>query len=257
MNIHPTAIIASDAHLADGVEIGPYTIIGSDVKIGKNTVIGPHTVIDDFTHIGENCRIFQFCSIGAPPQDLKFGGEKTRVVIGNFNTIREFVTIHRSTLSDIGVTVMGDHNLIMAYCHVAHNCKLGDHVIMSNAATLAGHVHVEDFAIISGLTGVHQFCRVGTHSMIGGCSAAVKDIPPYTIAQGNHAKLFGLNLIGLKRRNFPENTIKAISDAYRIIFRSKMLLVDALKKAETDVEDVPEVRHFINFIRESERGVCR
>jgi UDP-N-acetylglucosamine acyltransferase len=128
---------------------------------------------------------------------------------------------------------------------------------MSNAATLAGHVHVEDFAIISGLTGVHQFCRVGTHSMIGGCSAAVKDIPPYTIAQGNHAKLFGLNLIGLKRRNFPENTIKAISDAYRIIFRSKMLLVDALKKAETDVEDVPEVRHFINFIRESERGVCR
>jgi UDP-N-acetylglucosamine acyltransferase len=257
MNIHPTAIIASDAHLADGVEIGPYTIIGSDVKIGKNTVIGPHTVIDDFTHIGENCRIFQFCSIGAPPQDLKFGGEKTRVVIGNFNTIREFVTIHRSTLSDIGVTVMGDHNLIMAYCHVAHNCKLGDHVIMSNAATLAGHVHVEDFSIISGLTGVHQFCRVGAHCMIGGCSAAVKDIPPYTIAQGNHAKLFGLNLVGLKRRNFPEKTIKAISDAYRIIFRSKMLLEDALKKAETDVEDVPEVRHFIKFIRESERGVCR
>jgi len=257
MKIHETAIIAPGAQLEEGVEIGPYSIIGADVRIGKNTVIGPHTVIDDYTQIGENCRIFQFCSIGAPPQDLKFSGEKTRVVIGNFNTIREFVTIHRSTTADIGVTIMGNHNLIMAYCHVAHNCKLGNHVIMSNAATLAGHVHVEDYAIISGLTGVHQFCRVGAHCMIGGCSAAVKDIPPYTIAQGNHAKLYGLNLIGLKRRNFPEKTIKAISDAYRIVFRSKLLLEDAIKKAESEVEDPPEVRHFIKFIKESERGICR
>lgn len=257
MKIHPTAIVSPDAKLAEEVEIGPYSIIGSDVSIGKNTVIGPHVVIDDYTHIGENCRIFQFCSIGAPPQDLKFGGEKTRVVIGNFNTIREFVTIHRSTLADIGVTMMGDHNLIMAYCHIAHNCKLENHVIMSNAATLAGHVHVEDYAIISGLTGVHQFCRVGAHCMIGGCSAAVKDVPPYTIAQGNHAKLYGLNLVGLKRRNFSEKTIKAISDAYRIIFRSKMLLGDAIKKAETEVEGLPEVQHFIKFIKDSERGICR
>jgi len=257
MKIHPTAIVASDAQLGDGVEIGPYTIIGSDVIIGNNTVIGSHVVIDHFTHIGEHCHIFQFSSIGAPPQDLKFGGEKTRVVIGNFNTIREFVTIHRSTTADIGVTMMGDHNLIMAYCHVAHNCKLGNHVIMSNAATLAGHVHVEDYAIISGLTGVHQFCRVGAHCMIGGCSAAVKDIPPYTIAQGNHAKLYGLNLIGLKRRNFSEKTIKAISEAYRIIFRSKLLLEDAIKKAEAEVEPLPEVKHFLKFIKESERGICR
>ncbi|NMC96330.1 MAG: acyl-ACP--UDP-N-acetylglucosamine O-acyltransferase [Deltaproteobacteria bacterium] len=257
MKIHETAIIAPGAQLEEGVEIGPYSIISADVRIGKNTVIGPHTVIDDYTQIGESCRIFQFCSIGAPPQDLKFSGEKTRVVIGNFNTIREFVTIHRSTTADIGVTIMGNHNLIMAYCHVAHNCKLGNHVIMSNAATLAGHVHVEDYAIISGLTGVHQFCRVGAHCMIGGCSAAVKDIPPYTIAQGNHAKLYGLNLIGLKRRNFPEKTIKAISDAYRIVFRSKLLLEDAIKKAESEVEDLPEVRHFTKFIKESERGICR
>lgn len=257
MKIHPTAIISPDAQLAEGVEVGPYTIIGSDVKIGKETVIGPHVVIDDYTHIGEGCRIFQFCSIGAVPQDLKFGGEKTRVIIGDFNTIREFVTIHRGTTHDIGATIIGNHNLLMAYTHVAHNCKLGDHVIMSNAATLAGHVHVEDYAIISGLTGVHQFCRVGEHCMIGGCSAAVKDIPPYTIAQGNHAKLFGLNLIGLKRRNFSEQTIKAISDAYRIIFRSKLLLEDALKKAEAEVEDLPEVRKFIKFIKDSERGVCR
>jgi UDP-N-acetylglucosamine acyltransferase len=257
MKIHPTAIISPDAHLEEGVEIGPYSIIGSDVKIGKNTLIGPHTVIDDYTHIGEGNHIFQFCSIGAPPQDLKFGGEKTRVIIGNFNTIREFVTIHRSTTADIGVTIIGDHNLLMAYTHVAHNCKLDNNIIMSNAATLAGHIHIEDYAIISGLTGIHQFCRIGEHCMIGGASAVVKDIPPYVIAQGNHAKLFGLNLIGLKRRNFSEKTIKAISEAYRIIFRSKLLLEDAIKKAEAEVENLPEVNHFIKFIKESERGVCR
>jgi UDP-N-acetylglucosamine acyltransferase len=257
MKIHPTAIISPDAQLEEGVEIGPYVVIGSDVKIGKNTIIGPHTVIDNFTHIGEGCHIFQFCSIGAPPQDLKFSGEKTRVVIGNFNTIREFVTIHRSTTADIGVTIIGDHNLIMTYVHIAHNCKLGNHIIMSNAATLAGHIHIEDYAIISGLTGIHQFCRLGAHCMIGGASAVVKDVPPYVIAQGNHAKLFGLNLIGLKRRNFPEKTINALKDAYRIIFRSDLLLEAALKKAKDEVEDIPEVNHFIKFIQESERGVCR
>jgi UDP-N-acetylglucosamine acyltransferase len=255
--IHPTAIVSPDAQLDEGVEIGPYAIIGAEVKIGKNTVIGPHTVIDDFTQIGEGCRIFQFCSIGAPPQDLKFGGEKTRVIIGNFNTIREFVTIHRATAADIGVTLLGDHNLIMAYCHVAHNCKLGNRIVMSNAAMLAGHVHIEDYAIISGLSGIHQFCRIGAHSMVGGASAVVKDVPPYTIAQGNHAKLFGLNLIGLKRRGFPEQTIRAIKDAYKIVFRSQLLLEDALKKVQEDVDKIPEVDHFVQFIKESERGVCR
>ena len=257
MNIHPTAIISPDAQLEEGVEIGPYVVIGSDVKIGKNTVIGPHAVIDDYVQIGEGNRIFQFCSIGAPPQDLKFDGEKTRVIIGNFNTIREFVTIHRATTADIGVTIIGDHNLLMAYCHVAHNCKLGDRIIMSNAATLAGHIHIEDYAIISGLSGVHQFCRLGAHCMIGGASAVVKDVPPYCIAQGNHAKLFGLNLIGLKRRNFSEKTINAIKDAYRIIFRSDLLLEAAIKRAQDEVEDIPEVNHFIKFIKESTRGVCR
>lgn len=255
--IHPTAIISPDAQLGEGVEIGPYVVIGSDVKIGKNTVIGPHSVIEDFTHIGESCHIFQFCSIGALPQDLKFSGEKTRVVIGNFNTIREFVTIHRSTTADIGVTIIGNHNLLMAYCHVAHNCKLGDRIVMANAATLAGHVHVEDNAIIGGLTGIHQFSSIGAHCIIGGASAVVKDVPPYTMASGNHAKLFGLNLVGLKRRNFSEKTIKAIKDAYRIIFRSDLLLEAALKKAQDEVEDCPEVRHFIKFIQESKRGVCR
>ena len=257
MKIHPTAIIASDAQLAEGVEVGPYSIIGADVKIGKNTIIGPHTVIDNYTHIGEGCNIFQFCSIGAPPQDLKFGGEKTRVIIGNFNTIREFVTIHRATSADIGVTIIGDHNLIMAYVHVAHNCKLGNNIVMVNAAALAGHIHIEDHAIIGGLTGIHQFCRIGAHCIIGGASAVSKDVPPYTVAQGNHAKLFGLNLIGLKRRDFSEQTIKALKDAYRIIFRSDLLLEAALKKAQDEVEDIPEVNHLIKFIKESTRGVCR
>ena len=257
MNIHSTAIISPDAQLEEGVEIGPYVVIGSDVKIGKNTIIGPHAVIEDFTHIGEGCHIHQFCSIGAPPQDLKFGGEKTRVVIGNFNTIREFVTINRSTKADIGVTIIGDHNLLMAYCHVAHNCKLGDRIVMANAATLAGHVLVEDYAIIGGLTGIHQFSYIGAHCIIGGVSAVAKDVPPYTMASGNHAKLFGLNLVGLKRRNFSEKTIKALKDAYRIIFRSHLLLEAALKKAQDEVENYPEVLHFIQFIKESKRGVCR
>jgi UDP-N-acetylglucosamine acyltransferase len=257
MNIHSTAIISPDAQLEEGVEIGPYVVIGSDVKIGKNTIIGPHAVIEDFTHIGEGCHIHQFCSIGAPPQDLKFGGEKSRVVIGNFNTIREFVTINRATIADIGVTIIGDHNLLMAYCHVAHNCKLGDRIVMANAATLAGHVLIEDFAIIGGLTGIHQFSSIGAHCIIGGASAVARDVPPYTMASGNHAKLFGLNLIGLKRRNFSEKTIKALKDAYRIIFRSHLLLKEALKRAQDEVENCPEVLHFIQFIKESKRGVCR
>jgi UDP-N-acetylglucosamine acyltransferase len=257
MKIHPTAIIAPDAVLAEGVEIGAYSIIGADVKIGKNTIIAPHVVIDKYTQIGEGCHIFQFASIGADPQDLKFGGEKTRVVIGNFNTIREFATIHRSTTHDIGMTIIGDHNLIMAYAHVAHNCKLGNNIVMSNSAMLAGHVHVEDFAIISGMTGILQFSRIGAHSMVCGASGVVKDVPPYTLVSGNHAKLFGLNIIGLKRRNFSAETIKALEKAYHIVFRSQLLLKDALKKVEDEIEPFPEVRHFVQFIKESERGVCR
>jgi UDP-N-acetylglucosamine acyltransferase len=257
MKIHPTAIIAPDAQLEEGVEVGPYSIIRADVKIGKNTIIGPHTVIDNYTHIGEGCNIFHFCSIGAPPQDLKFGGEKTRVVIGNFNTIREYVSIHRGTSAGSGMTIVGDNNLLMAYVHIAHDCKLDNNIIISNSTGLAGHVHIEDNAIISPLCGVHQFCRIGAHCMVGGASAVSKDVPPYTLAQGNHAKLFGLNIIGLKRRNFSEKSIKAITEAYRIVFRSSLLLDAAIKKVEAEVEDLPEVRNFIKFIKESERGICR
>ncbi len=257
MSIHPTAIISPDAEIAAGVEVGPYSIIGPSVTIGKGTRIGPHVVIESHTDIGEDCNILQFASIGAPPQDLKYQGEETRVVIGNANTIREFATIHRATSADIGVTMMGDHNLIMAYCHIAHNCKLGNHVIMSNAANLAGHIHVEDYAIISGLSGIHQFTRIGAHSIVGGCSAVTKDVPPYVMAAGNMAKLYGLNLIGLKRRGFPEETIGALKDAYRIVFRSGLLLATAVDRVKKEVPDLPEIRHFITFIEASERGILR
>ncbi|OPY09618.1 MAG: Acyl-(acyl-carrier-protein)--UDP-N-acetylglucosamine O-acyltransferase [Syntrophaceae bacterium PtaB.Bin095] len=257
MKIHPTAVVAPDVELAEGVEIGPYAVVGPDVHIGENTVIGSHVVIEGHTDIGARCRIFQFASIGVQPQDLKFRGEPTRVVIGNDNTIREFVTIHRATVSDIGVTIMGDHNLIMAYSHIAHNCKLGNHVIMVNAANLAGHIHVEDYAIIGGLTGVHQFTRIGAHCIIGGASAISKDVAPYLLVSGNRAKPHGLNLIGLKRRGFKEGTIRALKDAYRLIFRSSLLLRTAIEKVRNEVEDCPEVRHFVEFIEQSKRGICR
>ncbi|MFA4916029.1 MAG: acyl-ACP--UDP-N-acetylglucosamine O-acyltransferase [Syntrophales bacterium] len=257
MSIHSTAIVSPHAHLETGVEIGPYAIINGDVHVGKNTVIGAHVVVEEHTDIGEGCRIFQFCSIGGIPQDLKFKEEETRLIIGNYNTIREFVTINRATSADIGETIIGDYNLLMAYSHVAHNCKLGNHIVMANAANLAGHIHVEDFAIIGGMTGIHQFTRIGAHSIIGGVSAVTKDVPPYVMAAGNHAKPYGLNLVGMKRRGFKEETIKALKTAYRLIFRSSLLLSVAIERVKSEVDDIPEVRQFIDFIQNSERGILR
>ncbi|HPQ43050.1 MAG TPA: acyl-ACP--UDP-N-acetylglucosamine O-acyltransferase [Syntrophales bacterium] len=257
MNIHPTAIISPGATIEDNVEIGPYSVIGSKVRIGRGTVIGPHAVIEGCTEIGDNCRIFQFASIGADPQDLKFDGEESKVIIGKNNTIREFVTIHSSTSADIGMTCIGDNNLLMAYCHVAHNCLLGNNIVMANAANLAGHIHIEDFAMIGGLSGIHQFSRIGRHSIIGGASAVTQDVPPYVTVSGNRAKPHGLNLIGLKRRGFSEETIAALKKAYKIVYRSSLLLAVALEKVKTEVDDLPEVRHFIDFIGNSKRGICR
>ncbi|MFH1080920.1 MAG: acyl-ACP--UDP-N-acetylglucosamine O-acyltransferase [Pseudomonadota bacterium] len=257
MKIHPTAIVSPEAEIAEDVDVGAYSIIGPDVHIGKQTVVGPHVVIEAQTDIGERCRIYQFAAIGAAPQDLKFKGEKTRVIIGNDNTIREFVTIHRATAADNGMTIMGDHNLIMAYSHIAHNCILDNHIIMVNAANLAGHIHVEDYAIIGGLTGVHQFTRIGAHSMIGGASAVTRDVAPYLIVAGNHATTHGLNVVGLKRRGFKEGTINAIKRAYTLVFRSSLLLKTAIERIRDEVEDIPEVRHFLEFIEKSERGLCR
>ena len=257
MKIHPTAVIAPEAEFQEGVEIGPYSIIGPRVRIGKNTVVGPHVVIEGTTEIGENCRIFQFSAIGAPPQDLKFEGEECKVIIGNNNTIREFVTIHSSTSADIGMTYIGHNNLIMAYCHVAHNCKLGNNIVMANAANLAGHIHVEDYAIIGGLSGIHQFTRVGCHAFVGGASAVVQDVPPYVTVSGNRAKPYGLNLVGLKRRGFTEESIRALKKAYKIVYRSSLLLSDALGKIRDEVETLPEVDYFVEFIENATRGICR
>ncbi|MBN2397221.1 MAG: acyl-ACP--UDP-N-acetylglucosamine O-acyltransferase [Deltaproteobacteria bacterium] len=257
MGIHPTAIISSEATIEEGVAIGPYSIIGPGVRIGRGTVVGPHTVIEGPTRIGTGCRIFQFASIGAPPQDLKFGGERCEVIIGNNNTIREFVTIHRATAADISMTCIGDNNLLMAYCHVAHNCKLGNHIVMANAANLAGHIHVEDYAVIGGLSGIHQFTRIGCHAMVSGASAVTQDVLPYVTVAGNHARPYGLNLIGLKRRGFSEEAISSLKKAYRILFRSSLRLSVALEKIREAIKDSPEVDHLVSFIEKSERGICR
>jgi len=255
--IHPTAIVSPKAELDSDIEIGPYSIVGDKVKIGKNTRIGPHVVLEGQTEIGQNCQIFPFASIGSIPQDLKFKGEESQVIIGSGNIIREYVTINRGTAPGGGKTVLGDGNFLMVYSHVAHDCKIGNQVIIANAAQLAGHIEIEDHAIIGGIVGVHQFVRIGRYSIIGACSAVSRDVPPYTMAAGNHAVLHGLNTVGLKRHNFSEEAIGNIKKAYQIIFRSGLLLKTALEKAESEIPGSPEVMNMIIFIRESERGVIR
>ena len=257
MKIHPTAIISNKAALHETVEVGPYSVIGDGVTIGKNTVIGSHVVIEGTTDIGDNCRIFQFAAIGALPQDLKFRGEDCPVIIGNNNIIREFVTIHKATSADIAKTVIGNSNLLMAYCHVAHNCKLGDNIVLANGVNLAGHIHIDNFAIVGGMSGIHQFTRIGPHAFIGGASAVAQDVPPYVSAAGNRAKLYGLNQVGLRRRGFSSDTIGALKKAYRIIFRSSLLLSAALEKVREEVDSLPEVDVFISFIEKAPRGICR
>jgi UDP-N-acetylglucosamine acyltransferase len=255
--IHSTAIIDPSAELADDVEVGPYAIIGNNVKIGSGTSVGPHAVIDGWTEIGKDNKIFQFASVGAPPQDLKFAGEVTTLKIGDRNTIREFATLHRGTADGGGVTVVGNDNLLMAYSHVAHDCIVHNHTVLANGATLAGHVEIEDYSIMGGLAAVHQFTRIGCHTMISGGSMVAQDIPPYTIAQGDRAKSMGLNLIGLKRRGFAEASLRGLKQAYRLIFRSGLRLEEALQRIEVEVETSAELEHFVSFIKESQRGIAR
>jgi len=245
--IHPTAIIDPGADIAPGVQIGAYSIIGNHVSIGAGSVIGPHAVIQSHTTIGPDCRIFQFAAIGAVPQSLKFAGEETHVKIGSRCTIREFVTIHRATVDGGGVTEIGDDCLLMAYTHVAHDCHVGKKVIFSNNATLAGHITVGDYATIGGLVAIHQFVKIGSYAFIGGKSAVVKDIPPYVIAAGDRAKLYGLNLVGLKRHNFSPVALAALKKAYRIIFRIGLTLNEAVERAYAEVEQTEEVKTFMNF----------
>jgi UDP-N-acetylglucosamine acyltransferase len=255
--IHSTAIIHPTAQLDAGVSVGPYSIIGEQVKIGSGTQVGAHVVIERWTEIGRDNQIFQFASVGAAPQDLKYKGEETWLVLGDRNRIREFATLHRGTPDGGGRTVVGSDNLFMAYSHVAHDCRVHNRVVMANAATLAGHVEVEDNAILGGLMAVHQFCRVGCHTMISGGAMISQDIPPYTIAQGDRAKTIGINLVGLKRRGFPEATIRGIKNAYRLMFRSGLRLEAALERIELEYGTIPEVKHFTAFIKESQRGIAR
>lgn len=255
--VHPTAIVHPGAHIAESAEIGPYAVIGEHVRIGARTTVGPHTVIEGWTEIGEDNRIFQFASVGAIPQDLKYHGEKAFLKIGDRNTIREFVTMHLGTEDGGGETVVGDDNLFMAYAHVAHDCRVGNRVILANAATLAGHVIIDDHAIIGGLSAIHQFTRIGGHVMVSGGSIVVQDIPPFTIAQGDRAKTVGLNLVGMKRRGFSRESINAVKKAYRTMFRAGLRTEEALKHLEEGSAAFPEVKEFTDFIQNSERGIAR
>ena len=255
--IHPTAIVDSKAELDANVEVGPYSIIRENVSVGSGTVIGPHVMIEPYVTIGKNCHIFQYAAIGAPPQSLKFKGERSDVKIGRGTIIREFVTIHRGTEFGGGLTEVGEENFLMAYTHIAHDCITGKKVIFANNATLAGHIIVGDNATIGGLVAIHQFVRIGNYAYVGGKSAVVKDIPPYVIASGDRAKLHGLNSVGLKRYGFSQETLSLLKKAYRIIFRIGITLNEAIERVKAEVEQVPEVINLVDFIKSSRRGITR
>ena len=255
--IHPTAVIDSSAEFDSEVSIGAYSIVGPNVKIGKNTSIGPHVVLKGPTTIGARNRIFQFSSIGEIPQDKKYHGENSELIIGDDNTIREYVTINRGTEEDQGFTKIGDRNWIMAYVHIAHDCNVENDITFANGTTLAGHVKVEDFAILGGFTLVHQFCCVGMHSFCAMGTALNRDLPPYLMASGNYASTHGLNKEGLRRRDFSEDCINALHKAYKLLVRSKHSKSENLEEVAKLAEQFPEVKRFMEFITTSKRGITQ
>ncbi|MDE2309584.1 MAG: acyl-ACP--UDP-N-acetylglucosamine O-acyltransferase [Betaproteobacteria bacterium] len=255
--LHPTAIIHPNARLAGDVEVGAYSIIGEHVEIGAGTVIGPHVVINGHTRIGKNNRIFQFSSLGEIPQDKKYAGEPTRLEIGDGNTIREFCTFNVGTAQDVGVTRVGNHNWIMAYVHLAHDCQVGNHTIFANNAQLAGHVRVDDYAILGGFTGVHQFCQIGAHVMTGVGTVILQDIPPYVTASGNPAAPHGTNSEGLKRRGFSSGTVMAIKRAYKTLYKSGLTLDEAKNTILGQAAEHPELNVLADFLNRSQRGIIR
>ena len=255
--IHDTAIVSPDAELHDSVTVGPYSIIEAGVEIGADTEIGPHCVIKGATTIGERNRFFQFSSIGEEPQDKKYAGEETRLVIGNGNTIREFCTLNVGTAQDDGVTVLGDNNWLMAYVHIAHDCVVGDEAIFANNVTLAGHVTVGDYVIFGGFSGVHQFTRVGAHAFVANNSAVTRDVPPYVMAAGQPAVPRGINSEGLKRRGFTTEQIRSIKEAYRLMYRAGLRLEEAREQIGGMVAEQEELRIFAEFIESSERSFVR
>jgi UDP-N-acetylglucosamine acyltransferase len=252
--VHPTAVIDSDAELGMGVEVGPYAVVGPGVFVGDGTQIGPHAFIEKNTRLGEDCRIAKGAVLGTDPQDLKFAGEETFLLVGDRSTVREFATVNRGTNAS-GRTTVGTDCLLMAYTHVAHDCELGNHVIISNATQMAGHVIIEDWAIVSGLVAIHQFVRIGAHSFIGGASRIPQNVPPYCRVVGNPPKIYGLNTVGLDRRGFAEDVRGALKKTYRLLFHSGLNITQAILRAEEEVEQIPEVRHLLSFIKNSERGI--
>ena len=256
--IDSTAIISSEAALGNDVSVGAYSVIGPQVSIGAGTIIGPHTRIDGPTRIGERNRFTGQTSIGTPPQDIKYRGEKTELVIGNDNLFREFVTVNRGTAGGGGITTIGSNNFMMAYSHVAHDCHVGSNTIFANNATLAGHVEVGDHATVGAFSAVHQFCRVGEHAFIGGATIATQDVLPYVKTVGSRpAKTYGINTIGLQRKGFSEEAIEALQKAYRILVRSKLKLEEALLRIESELAYSAEARYFAQFVREAKRGIIR
>jgi len=257
MEIHPSAVVSPHADMAAGVKIGPYSIIGDHVTIGRDTVIDSHAVIKGHTLIGERNRIFPFVSIGSPPQDVGYQGEDTHLIIGNDNIIREYATINRATTKQEWKTVMGNQNYIMAYAHIAHDCYLGDNIIMSNGATLGGHINIGDHAILGAFIAVHQFTRIGAYSFLGPKSGIDKDIPPYMLTAGPRAKLYGLNQRGLRRVGFSQETIDGLKKAYRIIWRKNKQFSEGIRQVRREIKSFPDLEILINFIEESKRGVLR
>lgn len=255
--IHPSAVIAPGAELDHGVRVGPYAVIGPQVRIGRDSSIGPHSVIEGRTTIGCENQIFQFASVGAIPQDKKYQGEDSRLTIGDRNTIREFATLNTGTTGGGLVTRIGNDNLFMVYSHVGHDCQIGNNVILANCATLAGHVLLEDYVGVGGLAAIHQFSRVGESAYLGGGAMISLDVPPYCVAQGDRARLFGLNLIGLKRRGFGEEQLNALKKAYRTLFAEGLTLKEAVDRTRQEQASSPEVVHLTDFIASSQRGICR
>ncbi|HEY0050762.1 MAG TPA: acyl-ACP--UDP-N-acetylglucosamine O-acyltransferase [Pyrinomonadaceae bacterium] len=255
--IHQTAIVSPQAVIGDDCYIGAFSIVGGEVVLGDKVRLESHVVVDGKTSIGEETRVFPFVSIGLAPQDLKYAGEATQTRIGKKNHIREFVTIHRGTAGGGGLTEIGDNNLLMAQAHVAHDCRIGSEVIMANAATLAGHVTIEDRANVGAYSGVHQFCRIGREAFVGGYSVVVKDALPFAISQGNHAKCYGLNRVGMRRRGYSRETIEKLHHAYHLLLSSKLNTTQAIEKIKEEIRDCAEVDLLVDFIQTSSRGVVK
>jgi UDP-N-acetylglucosamine acyltransferase len=255
--IDPRACIDQSATLADGVTVGPFSVIGPNVHIGRGTWIGPHVVINGPCRIGENNRIFQFASLGEIPQDMKYQGEESELVIGDRNTIREYCTINRGTIQDRALTSIGNENWIMAYVHIAHDCQIGNQIILANGVTLGGHVQIEDHAILGGFTLVHQFCRIGAHAFTGGGTALPLDLPPYVLAAGNRAKPHGLNKEGLRRHGFAAEKIRALFKAYTLLVKEKKIEDEVRSELSELSEKYPEVGYFVDFVGSSKRGILR